>query len=60
MKQAIIDLSDDFEKGYCSECPFCYEREIIYDDDGYIEYDYSQECVFGYGFEHCILNVVEV
>lgn len=57
--KAIIQLSDDFEKGYCSECPFSYEEYVEYDEDeGYL-CDWYSRCVLGYNFQDCKLEIVE-
>ena len=49
MKQAIIKLSEDFEKGCCIECPFVY-----YDED------YNEHCVFWWRYSECKLDIEEI
>ena len=57
--KAVIQLSDDFEKGCCDECPFSYEEYVEWDDDGYIESDYYTHCVLGYNWQECKLEVTK-
>lgn len=56
MKEAVIafNVSDDFEPGYCYQCPLLVNEE--YEDDGY--FDTYSYCILGKNFEDCPIKIV--
>jgi hypothetical protein len=53
MQYTTIALPDDFEKGDCDVCPFCYE-EYVGGEDGVIDH-----CVFMKRYDECPIETGE-
>lgn len=49
--KAIVDLTDDWERGCCAYCPFSYRQ---FDDPD--DYDY---CALHYNGRKCKLKVID-
>lgn len=52
------EVSEDFETGYCRECPFFREEVVEYDDDGYWETDVVTHCSVGKEAMCCDLEII--
>ena len=52
MKYTTIALPDEFEKGDCDVCPFCYEEYI--EGDGYEGF-----CIFHCRYDECPIEIGE-
>ena len=48
------EVSDDFEKGNCYDCPFSYtEWHLIDEGDGYFESDSTVHCILWCHYSEC-------
>lgn len=54
------EVPDDFEKGYCPDCPFSYTEYFDFDDgDGWIERDFTIHCILDDDSPNCPIEFEE-